>query len=657
MPGVFALEAFGEQGSASFDRLESLVPLTSIYQLRTLVSRLSDAVYANHGHDRLRIFDSLLGLLASKAYDEWHNPNRLELTKLLRVPNGQLEADYRRLLAKALEWMRADGSTDWPIPDARTLRSCISILAPHSLRSTVQMSTQAELLGTFYQEIVSSTFRGSLGAYFTPRPIVEMAIGLVKPSPEDDIFDISCGSGTFLLGGYLAARSVAHPNPPPDTPRIFGCDIQERMVATSTINCFLHGSTGAHIIHKDSLTIDLKAWAHTDVAVPEKGFSLIVGNPPFAGFEDGFPLPYPTGRERERSPAPRVNKVIPFIVKTVELLRAGGRAVLVVPTSVLNGESPAFEGLRTWLRTQVNIRAVVSLPKDAFVHTDCGIEGALLYFVKKDGKQDDTDVFSVSLADVGYDRRGRPTSHSDIPRALKEWTAARRIKRHWVPRAEFDLLERWDPQWLSGRSMVKDLGNHERALRLTELCEIRPHHLRAGDIDPDSRYRYFELADADIDSGAVTAVHEVSGREILQKGRLRLKVESGDVLLPNHRDSLIAKTAQGSGRSAVLVPDELGGCIVTNRFIVLKPRIDPSILVEILNSDIVRQQMVMQARGSASYDIRDRILRDVWVPRKLAQDREVHSAIKKLVTERNQLATQLEATRTRLASVIRNVAS
>src|SRR5437016_14629004 len=142
------------------------------------------------------------------------------------------------------------------------------------------------------------------------------------------------------------------------------------MVRTSALNCTLHQVSNAHFTHNDGVKIDLDAWNRQNKAVPRKGFSLIVGNPPFAGFDT---LPSgEVGGGNGRGAQPRLHKIIPFIRKVVDLLFPGGRAALVLPTSVLNAEATSFRELRVFLTQQVTVTALINLPRRAFVHTDCG---------------------------------------------------------------------------------------------------------------------------------------------------------------------------------------------------------------------------------------------------------------------------------------------
>jgi hypothetical protein len=146
-----------------------------------------------------------------------------------------------------------------------------------------------------------------------------------------------------------------------------------------------------------------------------------------------------------------------------------------------------------------------------------------------------------------------------------------------------------------------------------------------------------------MDHGSVKQTHRALGKVVLQKGRLKLRVQAGDILLPNHRDSLIAKTAAGIGRSAVRVGKELEGCITTDRFTPLEAKIDQDLLVAVLNSRLVRKQFAVHARGSASFDIRDKVLEDVWVPRSIVENPNTTRRLNRLFRKRDELKADLEA--------------
>ncbi len=585
-------------------------PFTSIAEVRRVVAAVTDRVYKVHGHDRLKLFDTLLLLLAVKIYDELQHPDRLLLSKLLARRTGDL---VQRVTEVAHTAVGALGCKKMHVHlslSDEALHDVLMELSRYSLRTTLSIDSHAEILGTFYQEVVSSTFRGSLGAYFTPKPIADLAAEFCSPAPDDTVFDISCGSGTFLLSAWNAARRASGAQ----GPVLFGCDIQERMVLTCVLNCALHGVENHQIVHHDGLRLDPRRWRQANPAVPGDGFTLIVG-------------------------------MLPFIERVAGMLAPGGRAALVIPTSVLNGEATPFRSLRRLLADAVHVTAIIGLPRDAFVHTDCGVEGALLVFERPMDKLDSgAQTFFWSLDNVGYDRKGEsnPTRHS-AERMLEAYSKHDSTAGSWIGTDELYSLDRWDVPWLAAWRSGRLRFSGKSHVRLTDLCRLVNRNLSRSEIDQGTLYRYFEVGDADIDTGAVRETHEARGSEILKKGRLRLKVRNGDVLLPNHRDSLIAKSARGVGRSAVQVGEELEGCITTDRFTVLEALIDPSVLIAILNSRALRSQLAVHARGSASFDIRDKVLGEVWVPRSLVFDDEKVDRIRRLNQMRLELLQRLDS--------------
>jgi hypothetical protein len=419
---------------------------------------------------------------------------------------------------------------------------------------------------------------------------------------------------------------------------VFGNDIQERMVLTSALNCTLHQVKNAHFTHNDGLKIDLGVWHSKNNAVPKKGFSLIVGNPPFAGFDT---LPTEDNGSNGRGTQPRLHKIIPFIRRVVDLLAPEGRAALVVPTSVLNGEAVSFRELRDYLAQTVTVTALVNLPRSAFVHTGCGIEGALLFFAKRPPARNSRTFFETVLA-LGYDRRGHPNARSTVGDLLAAWERGSRDDPCRIPTQELYGLERWDVPWLNAWTSGTLRFSEKTHVRLTDLCSVVRRTFSRRSVDANAEYVYFEVGDADIDHGTVKQVHPCTGKEILRKGRLKLRVQAGDVLLPNHRDSLIAKSAAGIGRSAVRVGKELDGCITTDRFTPLEAKIAPEFLVAILNSRLVRNQLAVHARGSASFDIRDKVLAEVWIPRSLVNDSKAAKQLNKLFRAKERLREELE---------------
>lgn len=627
--------------------LRDLRPFTSISQVRLMATRLGDAIFSKHGHDRLRLFDHLLAIMIAKVYDERNNPKLLRFSPMF-LENKEITEVFHRLLQKALQYFKL---SDWPTDtldfDATTLSSCFELLHPYSFTHTIHLSPDAEILGTFYQETVSSTFRGSLGAYFTPKPICELALGVCGLSPTvKTIFDISCGSGTFLLTAYATTLKFNRGT----KPEVYGIDIQERMVLTSIFNALIHGVNQPHIIHGDGLKVSLEYWRKSNDYVPPAGFSLIVGNPPFAGYEMEPPdLIRELNRQAiQKGVGARVHKVIPFIMKVTQLLKPGGLAVLLIPVSVLNAEATPFVSLRRWLLEQARVEGIIGLPKDALVHTGTGIETALLVFKRKGGKKSPvTPIFVIQVKNLGFDRRGRPIPGSEIDQVIARFQQRNFSESCWISADLLTKYDRWDPSWLLSWLPKFEEAAKNDFIQLTKIAAVVQRTFKRSDVSSNQKLRYFEVSDVDIDSGKVLSTHEIDGNRFAMKSRLRLLVKADDVLLPNHRDSLLAKTAKGWGRSAVYVSTDEDGCITTDRFTILSPKIEPQLLVAILNSKFVRDQLVIRARGSASFDIREKILSEIWIP-KVWLTRNFATDVLELMKERDHLESKLKDVQSQL---------
>ena len=57
------------------------------------------------------------------------------------------------------------------------------------------------------RKFLGTTFRGELGQFFTPRPVVEFMVDLLDPQEGQMICDPASGSGGFLIRAFEHVRS------------------------------------------------------------------------------------------------------------------------------------------------------------------------------------------------------------------------------------------------------------------------------------------------------------------------------------------------------------------------------------------------------------------------------------------------------------------
>jgi len=620
--------------------------------LRRAFQTAHDLIYKASARDPASSFDLLSLVIAAKILDEQ------EVDPASRAfsagGNGREASNLNDLLVRAQHWL--DISTDevHVLPNVRLepalARGLVDVFDGYSLTLTAESLAGADTLGTAYEAMVGATFRGELGAYFTPRVISEF-IARMLDIRGGRVADPACGTGGLLIAMHRHARGEVE---------CFGNDINPRMVHAARVNFLLHRLDRHAISQGDGLDLArmMSTWFDTRVipeghwwdAISNGPFDAVIANPPFAGHEqDDANLRRIASAARTEGGYRALNRTIPFLEAIVAMLRTGGKAGLVIPTSILNAEEESFVRFRELLLKHVELRAIIGLPERAFVHTDCGVHGALLFFERVSKPRDDYPLFVAWARKLGYDRLGRDVPDNDLPAIANTFHAG-----NWPAENTFSLRElrgwgRFDPAWLGVARSLPDSSNKPSGefVALTDIVEIRDARISRRTLEHDTPYRYFEVSDTDIETGEILVVHEAYGWELQRKSRIKNLTRTGDILLPNHRDSLIARSAP-TGRSAVTVDEPADGVLTTDRFIVLRPLIDPSVVIAVLNSAGVRRQLVAQTRGAASLDIRERTLSSVLVPRELVFGDtavEISRRSAELKELRSQLSTGVEQQR------------
>lgn len=206
--------------------------------------------------------------------------------------------------------------------------------------------------------------RSGAGQYFTPRPLVESIIRLIKPTIGELIQDPAVGSGGFLVAadGYIR-RVTPHALYTKKPPKYQGIEIEKNTRRICLMNTFLHG-LDANIIYGDALTDDASDLGIADV---------IVANPPF-GNKAGSKRPF-----RQDIPFPNTNKQLAFLQHIYLGLKEGGRAAVVLPDNVLF-EAGVGTDVRRDLMDKCNLHTILRLPTGIFYAQ--GVKTNVLFFTK-----------------------------------------------------------------------------------------------------------------------------------------------------------------------------------------------------------------------------------------------------------------------------------
>ncbi|MBE0468930.1 MAG: SAM-dependent DNA methyltransferase [Methyloprofundus sp.] len=232
---------------------------------------------------------------------------------------------------------------------------------------------ERHLFGDMYEQILKDLqSAGNAGEFYTPRAVTEFMVNRVDPKLDEKTLDPACGTGGFLTCTIEHKRKQYVKTPADEQAlqaSIHGVEKKPLPHLLATTNMILHGiEVPNQIRHDNTLARPLISWS------PKERVDTIITNPPFGGQEeDGIETNFPQAlRTRETADL--------FMTLIIHLLKANGRAAVVLPDGFLFGE-----GMKTRLKEKLlddcNLHTIVRLPNGVFAPYT-GIKTNLLFFTK-----------------------------------------------------------------------------------------------------------------------------------------------------------------------------------------------------------------------------------------------------------------------------------
>jgi type I restriction enzyme M protein len=301
-----------------------------------------------------------------KGY-RWHD---------LTVREGEdLLTHYRALLLKV--GTEGKGTVRDIFTDAQT-----SLRKPTNLKTLVSeidkldwFSARREGLGDLYEGLLEKNAgekKSGAGQYFTPRPLIDCMVRVLKPKPGEVIQDPAAGTGGFLVAAdrYIKDATDDLFNLRPEqqtfqrTQAFVGLELVLDAHRLLLMNLMLHGIEATGVALGDTLSPDGERLPKAD---------LVMTNPPFGTKKGGG---RPT-RSDLTITAETSNKQLAFVEHVVRALKPGGRAGTVVPDNVLFADGAGQE-LRTWMMDLCNLHTILRLPTGIFYSQ--GVKTNVLFF-------------------------------------------------------------------------------------------------------------------------------------------------------------------------------------------------------------------------------------------------------------------------------------
>lgn len=286
------------------------------------------------------------------------------------------------------------------------------------------IDSNADIKGRAFQRVIGSAIRAGMGQYFTPDPIVDLAVKIVRPKPSDIILDPFCGSGHFLsksLDYVVQKYSSAVDEYTLHQFKFFhlhGIEKSDRMVRIAMTDMMLHDDGHTNIRNTDALLsfenypdiLQLEEDDNTDPAL----FSIILTNPPFGSImtQEVMELVgrFDLGKGKKTLPMEYIG-----LERCFQFLRPGGKLAIVLPDGLLKNKNSKY--VRKWVESIAQIKAVISLPEEAFQSYGAMVKTSLCIFQKHEkGKEIDkeSNTLLVEMENVGYDATGRTKTGSEV---------------------------------------------------------------------------------------------------------------------------------------------------------------------------------------------------------------------------------------------------
>jgi type I restriction enzyme M protein len=208
------------------------------------------------------------------------------------------------------------------------------------------------------------------GEYYTPRPLIRAIVQAVKPKIGERIYDGACGSAGFLCEafdylkakGNLTTRDLTRLQ----TNTFYGKEKKSLAYVIAIMNMILHGIEAPNIIHTNTLTENL-----ADVQEKDR-FEVILANPPFGGKE--------RKEVQQNFPIRTGETAFLFLQHFIKMLKAGGRAGVVIKNTFLSNTDNASVSLRKLLLESCNLHTVLDCPGGTF--QGAGVKTVVLFFEK-----------------------------------------------------------------------------------------------------------------------------------------------------------------------------------------------------------------------------------------------------------------------------------
>lgn len=295
------------------------------------------------------------------------------------------------------------------LENAKVVKEVVELLQGFKIRYTQKQ----QYLSDFFELLLTTGLKQESGQFFTPVPIAQFVIKSLPidkfvedklvAGKKDDllpfIMDYAAGSGHFLTESMHEVQRLLLKA---DTSKlkseaksfidvskirhfdwalqyVYGIEKDYRLVKVGKVGCYLHGDGLANVIHSDGLSNfkhkDYKGkLRETDKDFPQenKQFEILISNPPYSvsAFKNASREYYRENDfelyERLTDNSSEIECL--FIERTKQLLKDGGVAGIILPSSILSNTG-IYSKSRELILQYFDIVGIAELGSNTFMAT------------------------------------------------------------------------------------------------------------------------------------------------------------------------------------------------------------------------------------------------------------------------------------------------
>lgn len=359
----------------------------------------------------------------------------------------QVENTYKEKFREILTEIRLKKNNEFAIKEvydddsfnenAIVVKEIVELLQNYQIRYNYRQ----QFLSDFFELLLTTGLKQESGQYFTPVPIARFIIrsipfhkiiqNKIDKGERNDllpvIIDYSAGSGHFITESMEEVQkyidSIDENKYSGSVKKaLISCKVDQfswaenyvyaiekdyRLVKTAKVSCYLHGDGLAKVIHGDGLDDFITSKSYKDRLLKvdntypqdNKQFDIIVSNPPYSvsafktmmddeKAKKNFEL-----YDRLTDQSSEIEAL--FIERTKQLLKDGGIAGIILPSSILTGGG-IYTKTREIILKYFEIIAITELGSNTFMAT--GTNTVVLFLRRKNNAEHINILASVNKA-------------------------------------------------------------------------------------------------------------------------------------------------------------------------------------------------------------------------------------------------------------------